>query len=229
MPRFGCIFDMDGVLIDSGEAHYQSWQRMLHRHGLEMTPEQFADTFGQTNRAIIRKLWPDRATDENIRDWGEEKEQDFRDVLREHFPEMPHASALLGALHAAGFALAVGSSGPRENVDTVLAGLGAGTLFDATVTGCDVTHSKPHPEVFLKAAQKLGLPPARCAVVEDAPVGVRAARAAGMAAIALTGTAGADELATEAHCVVDSLDQLTPDRVAELIEAHATGRSEPSA
>jgi beta-phosphoglucomutase-like phosphatase (HAD superfamily) len=86
------------------------------------------------------------------------------------------------------------------------------------VTGSDVTHGKPNPEVFLKAAEKLDLEPSRCAVVEDAPAGVEAARRARMAAIALTGTAPREKLAERAHRVVDSLGQISADDIRGLIE-----------
>jgi beta-phosphoglucomutase len=217
MSRLGVIFDMDGVLIDSYRAHFASWNRMLADHGLAMTPQQFASTFGQTNRAIITRLWPREATERNIADWGDEKEAAFREVLRESFPEMDGAGDLLQTLHAAGFALAVGSSGPRENVETVLNCLPSGHLVTAAVTACDITHSKPHPEVFLTAAEKLGLRPCRCAVIEDAVAGVQAGRNAGMATIALTGTASREDLEPAAHLVVDSLRELSPQNIAALI------------
>lgn len=218
MADHGVIFDMDGVLIDSYQAHFESWRRMLSDHGLEMTEKQFASTFGQTNRSIIAKLYPDHADDETIARWGEEKEQAFRELLREDFPEMPGAGDLLRDIHRAGMAIAVGSSGPAENVEAVLQCLDSGELVSVRVTGSDVTHGKPNPEVFLKAAEKLDLEPSRCAVVEDAPAGVEAARRARMAAIALTGTAPREKLAERAHRVVDSLGQISADDIRGLIE-----------
>ncbi len=218
MADLGVIFDMDGVLIDSYQAHFESWRRMLARHDLEMTEEQFASTFGQTNRSIITGLYPDRASDETIARWGEEKEQAFRELLREDFPEMAGAGDLLRAIDGAGMAIAIGSSGPAENVEAVLECLDGGELVSARVTGSDVTHGKPDPEVFLKAAEKLGLDPSCCAVVEDAPAGVEAARRAGMAAIAMTGTAPREKLAERSHRVVDSLSEISPDDIRDLIK-----------
>ena len=90
-------------------------------------------------------------------------------------------------------------------------------IFAAAVTARDVTHGKPHPEVFLQAASKLNADPINCAVVEDAPAGIQAARRAGMTAIGLTGTAPREELSAEAHLVVDSLDELTPEIIGSLI------------
>ena len=219
MAPYAAIFDMDGVLIDSYQAHFASWQRMLATHGLTISEKDFARTFGQTNVAIISQFWPDKAADRDVMAaMADEKEQAFREVLREHFPEMPGASDLLRALHQAGWLLAVGSSGPRENVQTVLNCLPAGGLFHAAVTGCDVSHSKPHPEVFLTAAGKLGAKPECCVVIEDAPVGLQAAHAAGMAAVALTGTFDRAAHTGRADSIVDSLTELTPGQLAELID-----------
>ena len=214
---YGVIFDMDGVLVDSYRAHFESWLRLAKAHGLTMTEEQFAATFGRTSREIIRKFWPDKVKDDaEVTAWDHEKEQDYRDILMESFPEMKGASQLLAALHGGGFKLAIGSSGPPENVRVTMDGLGMAECFGATVSGADVTHGKPHPEVFLKAAAKLGLEPKNCAVVEDAPAGVAAAKAAGMAAVAITGTATRQQLA-QADTIVDCLTQVTPDLVLQLI------------
>ena len=210
---------MDGVLVNSYHAHFESWNRMANSHGLAMTEQQFATTFGRTTREIIKTLWPEAVSDEEVPAWDAEKESAYRDILRESFPEMPGAEELLEALHQAGFALAIGSSGPPENVAAVRQCLP--DVFDAAVTAVDVTHGKPHPEVFLKASAKLKIRPIRCAVVEDAPAGVAAARSAGMAAIAITGTAPWDKLARQAHLVVDSLAELNPERIGTLIDSHA--------
>ena len=188
MNGLGVIFDMDGVLVDSYWAHFEAWNRMLARHGVAMTREQFAETFGQTNRDIIPAMWGARAGND-ADTWGDEKEADYRDIIRENFPEMDGAGELIASLAAAGFLLAIGSSGPPDNVAAVLAASPGCEHIAATVDASDVTRGKPDPQVFLKAAEKLGLAPSHCAVVEDAPAGLDAARGAKMAAIAITGTA----------------------------------------
>lgn len=220
MRRRGVIFDMDGVLIDSYRAHFESWHRLATEHGLELTEQQFAATFGQTSRQIIRKLWPGKVDEEQLVRWDAQKEAFYRKGILDEFPEMAGVNELLEALHAAGFALGVGSSGPPENVKVVLNRLKAAHVFIATVNGTEVTHGKPDPEVFLLAAGKLGIEPSRCAVIEDAPAGVQAARSAGMVPIALTGTVGRPRLAGAA-LVVDSLRELSPELITSLIDAPA--------
>ena len=217
MPRQAVIFDMDGVLVDSYHAHYEAWKRLGQEHGLTMTEQQFAATFGRTSADIIGALWPGQADDADIPAWDDHKEALYRDILRERFPAMAGAAELLRALARADFALAIGSSGPPENVQLVLERLPGAESITASVTGRDVTRGKPDPQVFLIAAQRLSVEPRSCAVVEDAPAGVQAARRAGMTAIALTGTADRATLAADAHIVVDRLCDLTPETISQAI------------
>jgi len=214
------IFDMDGVLVDSYQAHYVSWNRMLARHDLAMSEQVFASSFGRTGREILEDQFGDHVKQSEISEWDNCKEVDYRDILCEDFPAMAGARELLGNLGEAGFHLAIGSSGPPANVQVVVEQLGCGELFSATVDGHQVTCGKPDPEVFLKAAGKLGIDPRNCAVVEDAPVGITAAKRAGMTPIAITGTAPREELSDGAAIVVDSLAELSPSFIAELIQKH---------
>ena len=219
MTRQAVIFDMDGVLIDSYRAHLEAWQRLGEKLGRPITEDVFVPTFGRVNREIFHHLWGDAFTDAEIDRWGQWKEQAYREIILKNFPAVEGAAELLDALKGAGFALAIGSSGPPENVAAALLGLGRATVFDAIVNGREVTYGKPHPEVFLKAAQKLGLEPRACAVVEDSLAGLEAAARAGMTPIGLTGTFPRERLAEKAALVVDSLRELSPERIAQLIDA----------
>jgi beta-phosphoglucomutase len=216
MPDLAVIFDVDGVLTDSYRPHFLSWQRMFGELGVEFTEETFRGTFGRTNRDIFGELYQGSLSEEQIRAWGDRKEVLYREIIAEHFEPISGAVELIDALHAAGFKLGVGSSGPPENIEVTLEKLGRADRFSAIVTGADVQRGKPDPQVFRLAGDRLGLPPERCAVVEDAPQGVEAANRAGMASIGLTGTTTREKLA-HAHVVVDSLSELTPVKIAELI------------
>ena len=222
MSHRAAIFDMDGVLVDSYEAHFRSWHEALGRHGLSMSRQDFSATFGRTSREIIRQLFPGEFDAEAHDRLDAEKEAAYREILAAEVPAMDGAPALLRALAAAGWRLAIGSSGPPENVRVVLENLPGADAIEAAVDGRQVTRGKPHPEVFRKAAEKLGIPPGGCAVIEDAPAGIRAARAAGMAAVALTGTADRKTLEQAgAHLVVDSLRELSPEALATLLDEAA--------
>jgi len=200
---------MDGVLVDTYHAHYQSWLEMAQAEGLGFSEEEFARTFGRTSREIIAHFWGGGYTEEQIAALDDRKEAAFRRIIAADFPAMPGANELLGRLHEAGFKLAIGSSGPPENVDLVLDRLGSRRLFDAVITATDVTRGKPDPQVFLLAAGRLGVPPERCAVVEDATAGIAAAKAAGMASIGLTSTGRTAESLAAADLVVGSLAELS--------------------
>ncbi len=217
MDEYAVIFDMDGVLIDSYRAHYESWRVTAASRDIDMTPEIFAETFGQINIDIIPRLMPG-ATEDDIEQWSAEKEAAYRDIIAHDFPAMPGACALVSALRADGARLAVGSSGPRENVECVLAALPCGDCFAVSVCRPDVEKGKPDPEVFLAAAERLEVPPARCAVIEDAVVGLDAARAAGMAAIGITGTEERERLLGRAHHVIESFTEIDPAGVKDIIE-----------
>jgi len=213
------IFDMDGVLVDTYQAHYKSWLAMAEPEGLSFTEAEFAPTFGRTSREIIATFWGDgRFNDEEIAALDDKKEAAFRRLIAADFPAMPGVNELLRELHRAGFRLAVGSSGPPENIDLVLDRLDARPLFDAVVTGMDVTRGKPDPQVFLLAAERVKVHPECCAVVEDAPAGVAAANTAGMISVGLTSTGRTAESLAAAMLVVDSLEKLSPQLFRELID-----------
>lgn len=210
------IFDMDGVLVDTYHAHYKSWVAMAEKEGFTFTEEQFAPTFGRTSREIIAHFWGSGLTDERVAEMDAAKEEAFRRIIEEHFPAMPGARELIERLATDGFALAVGSSGPPENVAMVLHKLGVQTLFRAVVTGVDVTRGKPDPQVFLIAAERLDTVPSACTVIEDAPAGVAAARAADMKVIGLVSTGRTPEELNEADLVVRHLDDLNPAKIRSL-------------
>ncbi len=221
MPKLGVIFDMDGVLVDSYRAHFVSWSRLYAEMGIEYSEAAFAADFGRTSRDILRRRFGEEFPDEQIREFDQRKESLFREELRGDFPVMDGAADLIDALVSEGFLLAVGSSGPPENIALCLEELDRREKFAAVVTGADVSRGKPDPQVFELAASRLEMPAISCAVVEDAVHGVEAANRAGMLSIGMTGTVNRDRL-TAADLVVDSLRELTPSRIGELIRSRRT-------
>lgn len=217
------LFDVDGVLVDSYAAHRRSWQRLAAEEGLPFSEEAFRRTFGRTSRESIAFFWPGRASDAARLD--ARKEELFRAEIRERFPAMDGAREVVRVLHAAGFALAVASSAPPENVELTIERLGVRDRFGAVVTGRDVSRGKPDPQVFLLAAERLGVPPPRCVVVEDAPAGVLAAHRGGMKAVALLSTGRRREDLDEAkpELVVTSLRELSPASFERLLDTMSHG------
>ncbi len=219
---FGVIFDVDGVLIDSYEPHFQSWREIATEYGIDYTEEMFAHGFGRTSREIVATQWNrDDLSEAQIRQIDDSKEAAYRRIVATAFPAMPGARDLVAALHTAGFRVAVGSSGPPENVDLAIEKLGLAAWLGGKVTGRDVTRGKPDPQIFLKAAEKLGLAPQRCAVVEDAPAGIAAAKSAGMACVGFPSTGRTRNDVAAADLIVSSLAELSPQTFRELISHHA--------
>lgn len=216
--HFGVIFDMDGVLIDSFEAHYQSWVKLGQQYGFSMTRDEFNETFGRTSREVIRDhLSHLIQSDDDVMAMDHAKEEYFRAELEQSFPAMPGAGELIDSLAEAGFQVAIGSSGPIDNVRLTIRELGIGDKLQAVVSGSDVTRGKPDPEIFLTAAEKMGVTPQGCLVVEDSEFGVAAALAADMLCIALLSTGHQPEETSRAHKQVRSLKEITPELVEELI------------
>jgi HAD superfamily hydrolase (TIGR01509 family) len=214
--RLGVIFDIDGVLLDSYRMHYECWRSIAEKHSFTLSEKNFDSLFGRRGSEIVREIWGEDLPEEQVVLIHREKQALYRENLQRNFPENDGAIQLIDSLAAGGFVLGIGSSAPPENVEMSLNGLERANSFKAVVTGSDVSRGKPDPQVFLLAAQRMGVEPLDCAVIEDAPAGIVAALAGGMAAIALAGTAPTESL-TMAHLVVTSLRQLTPKQISELI------------
>lgn len=206
---------MDGVLADTGEAHFVAWQRMFAEQGFTLTREEFAHTFGMANPAILRHwLGPDLPR-ERIDVLAERKEALFREGVAEVRP-LPGVCKWLEWAKAHGIRQAVASSGEMANIAAIVAVLEIGNYFDALVSGAFLPKSKPDPAVFLQAAGALGVSPEECLVIEDGVVGVEAAARAGMRCLALTTTHPAERL-EGADLVIECLEDLSEATFAGLL------------
>ena len=180
------IWDMDGVILDSADAHLLSWHRMARDEGLAFTDAQFWSTFGRRNDEIIQLLWGPLAP-EKMQEIADSKERYFRDAVRTTATALPGAIELLSELHDAGYPQALASSAPKANIELISEVLGLNRYLDALVSGETVPRGKPAPDIFLKAAATLSMAPGVSLVIEDAVAGVEAAHAAGMRCIAVAG------------------------------------------
>lgn len=214
---WGAIFDWDGVVIDSSRQHELSWEMLSSEEGKPLPPDHFKNGFGRKNEFIIPNLlkWTDDSNE--IRRLSLRKEELYREiVVREGIRPLEGVGTWLDRLHQAGVPCVIGSSTHRLNIETVLDVMGFRKHFAAMVTSEDVSHGKPHPEVFLKAAEKISRQPSRCVVFEDAHVGVEAALAGGMKVVAVVGTHNAETFHGKATRVVHRLDEIFPDDLAKL-------------
>jgi beta-phosphoglucomutase len=222
MTTKAIIWDVDGTLVDTAEQHFRAWAKLAAEIGHPFTRADFAATFGMRNPEILRKLFFPDADDALCARLGARKEDLYRASVREEGTQLlPGVARLLAEFAAAGWAQAVGSSAPPGNLDLLLGLTDTRHYFGAVVSGDDVRHGKPNPEVFVTAAARLAAAPARCVVFEDAVAGVEAAKAGGMRCVAVTfvGHHPAEKLrAAGADVVVPSLDEVTVPQVTALIE-----------
>jgi beta-phosphoglucomutase len=215
------LWDLDGTLVDSEEFHWRSWRDTMRPEGVELTYAQFLASFGQRNDRIVPG-WLGRDVDAaRMRRIGEDKETEYRRLAEAHgLTPLPGAREWLTALSADGWKQSIASSAPRVNVDMMLRVAGLEGYFDAIVAADDVTIGKPDPQVFLKAAEKLDVPPSRCIVVEDARAGVEGAKRAGMRSVGVTKNGQ-----LEADVFVRSLADLPPDAFDRLLDPSAFRRT----
>lgn len=216
----GVIWDMDGVLIDTGEFHFRAWSQALSERAIPFSRESFQATFGMNNTGVLSTLLGRTPTPKFVSEISDRKEWLFRQEIQGHAQPLPGVRTWLENLKAAGARQAIASSAPPANIDVLVDELDLRPYFDAIVSGFDLP-GKPDPAVFLKAARLIGVPPGRCVVVEDAIAGVDAAQRAGMKCIAVTTTNPADTLG-DADVIVERLDVLPKDMFERLL-----GRGEP--
>lgn len=205
----GVIWDMDGVLVDTGALHYRAWEQVLGQEGIYFSPQEFRRTFGMHNASILEMLLggpPDPAT---LRRISERKEALFRHLIRGQAAPMPGVLDWLRRLQQRRVPQAVASGAPPENIEFLVDELGIRGYFSALVSSQGMP-GKPDPAVFLEAARRIGVAASHCVVVEDGLPGLEAARRAGMRSIAVTTTHPASALQA-ADRVVDRLDELSQD------------------
>jgi beta-phosphoglucomutase family hydrolase len=213
---YGALFDWDGVVIDSSQQHEESWELLAAEIGKPLPADHFLRGFGMKNQVIIPRILQWTEDPDKIHRYSLRKEALYREIIRERGIEpLPGVIALLRMLNEHGVRCAVASSTHRENIETILDVIGVRPFFDAMVTSEDVAHGKPDPEVFLKSAERIGCPPDRCVVFEDAHVGIEAGLAAGAKVIAVATTNPLDSLG-KADLAVASLEDVGWDDVSAL-------------
>lgn len=194
------LFDLDGVIVSTDRCHYRAWKRMADEEGI-FFDEKINDRLRGVSRMASLEIVLERAsrtyTDAEKAALAERKNDYYKDLIRELTPAdiLPGAMENLTELRENGVLVAVGSS--SKNTPLILRQIGLDGFFDAVSDGNNISHSKPDPEVFIKAAQMLGADPAECLVVEDADAGIEAGRRGGMQTLSVKGAKGADHFAPD--------------------------------
>jgi beta-phosphoglucomutase family hydrolase len=194
----GAIFDMDGVLLDNLDFHLQAFKLFGKEQGRTLADDQIQAVFGRKNSDMLRALLDKELTEEEIERCEARKEELYRELISPQLQETVVSGLLefVQALRRANFGIALATSGPVDNVEMVLDGLGLQNDFDFLVTGEQVKRGKPHPEAFLRAAEGLNLPASECVVFEDSFSGVEAALRANCKCVALATTHTEQDLGT---------------------------------
>jgi beta-phosphoglucomutase family hydrolase len=201
------LWDMDGVISNSYSFHFAAWQEVFTKRGIKFTKEDFTKLFGTRNDFIISSIMGREFHEGAVKIMVQEKEEAFRRKATGGIKPFPGAVKLLNALKKGNFKLGLVSSAPKENIDLVLNELNLAGIFNCIVFGQEVSESKPNPQIYLLAAKKLEVTPNDCVVIEDSPLGVKAAKTAGMKCLAITNTHPRQKL-EEADRIVDSLENV---------------------
>jgi len=177
------IFDMDGTLLASNEHRINSWQKATREHGLDISEEKYMQETGKSGKDIVKDL-----AEEQGKGMSEEEHKEVANKESKHFIEgggldqskpIPQVVDIAKAAQARGLKMAVASGGQRDVVDKAMKDYKLGEMFEAVVTSKDVPHAKPDPDIFLLAAERLGVDINKCVIFEDAPKGFEAAERAG--------------------------------------------------
>jgi beta-phosphoglucomutase-like phosphatase (HAD superfamily) len=201
------IFDLDGVIVDSEPLHEQAFRDIFEEMGYRETHAvDFADYYGRSDEALWRDFIARHRPPQPFAELVDRKRRRFIELLKADQPVFDGLPELVEKL-ARHYPLAIASGSPHPVIDEVLAMRGLHRFFPITVSVTDVPNPKPAPDVFLRAAERLGVAAGACCVIEDSAHGVTAARAGGMRVIAITHSLAPEALA-HAHCVVDTFEEI---------------------
>jgi beta-phosphoglucomutase len=210
-----CIFDLDGVIVDTAVYHYKAWKRLANELGFDITEEQNEKLKGVSrvrSLELILQWGGVTKTPEEQAELAAKKNAWYVEMISHMTPAeiLPGAREFLESCRAAGLKTALGSA--SKNSVTILDKIGIAGLFDAVIDGNKVSKPKPDPEVFLKGAEALNIPPANCVVFEDAIAGIEAAKNGGMKAVGV----GSPEVLNEADLVISGLSEMSLEKLSPL-------------
>lgn len=214
---YAFLFDKDGVITDNNAWHKLAWHRFLVDFKLQIPDEEFEKKiYGRTNEEILHEIWPKPLTAKEAEELSEAKEALFRELYFPDFKLTQGLSSFFKKANNLGISMAVATNAPKSNLDFTLDTARIRHYFKATVYALQVGKPKPAPDVYLKAAELLGFTPEKCIVFEDSLTGIKAARAAGTAVVAITTTYSRAALERVADLVIDSFEDIDPGQLYEI-------------
>ncbi|PRD56566.1 HAD family hydrolase [Sphingobacterium gobiense] len=195
MNPFAAIFDMDGVICHTNPYHAKAFEHFFDKYKIPYTEKEFEEhMYGKHNSYIMTHFFKREIIGEELKQLEDEKESLFREIYQQEIDPLPHYLPFLDDLKSAGFKTAVATSAPLANLKLIVDSLQIDTKMDSLMASEDVSQHKPHPEVYLKSAEKLGIPPNACVVFEDSFSGVTAAINAGMNVVGVLSSHSQEEL-----------------------------------
>ena len=215
LQNYAVLWDMDGVLVDTGDYHFQSWEEAFDELDISFSKEDFRKTFGMNNAGILEWVFGRKPNPDELSQISDKKESIFRELVKGKAKPLPGVLNWLKQFQEWGIKQAITSSAPPENIEVLLAELKIKVYFDTIVSGFDLP-GKPNPDVFLKAARIFRVQPENCVVIEDAIAGVEGAKRAGMHCIAVTTTNPASAL-EKADSIFDNLGEMDQEVFLSLI------------
>lgn len=189
------IFDMDGTMINNMVYHKKAWRAFAKRHGFDFTEEEFKEKFsGKKNDQIFAGIFGSRLTPQETQQYSDEKEAIYRELYAADIEPVAGLHQLIETLQKAGKKVAVATTAPKDNRDFGFKALHLENIFSVVLGDEHVTNGKPHPEIYLETAKRLGVDRQRCLVFEDSPPGVASGKAAGMTVVGLLTTHSEEDL-----------------------------------
>ena len=204
--KIGLIFDMDGVIVDNHIYHYNAWKAMAKNYDLDFNEEDYFNNMnGKEIGEVVRFLQND-ASEQEVRKIGAEKEMDYRRLYQPYLTPTKGLLSFLSQANGCNIPMCIGTSASKVNVNFTINGLGISHYFKSILDDRSVKRGKPHPEIYQKCAQSIGLLNEQCIVFEDALSGIKAAKAAGSKVVALA--TSHEKSALNAHLIVNDFSEI---------------------
>ena len=219
--EYGFIFDMDGVVIDSNPFHKIAWEKFLSGQGIPFDDQLFDNVLsGRTGPTSLRMIFGDDLSQDKLDLYLDEVDSNYQNILRQSDDIRPIAGvhAFLDQITGNGLRLALATSAPELNIELGLQKLKLENTFEHIVGKVDVSHGKPHPEVYLRSLELLGMAAENCIVFEDSKAGIQSARSAGIKVVGIASGHSKEELLEEGvSMVVDDFVGMELDQILSLI------------
>ena len=218
------IFDMDGVIVNNHDYHYEAWMQFCKKHDRMISREKFLGYFGGSSQEILEGVFEGQMTTEEIAAFADEKEAMYREIYRPHLKILNGLPEFLRNLNSNNIPAAIATSAPLANAEFVIREGGLTGLFSTIVHDAMIKNLKPHPDIYFKASELLGYAPSQCIVFEDSYRGIEAAQKAGMRVVGVATTNSPDKISYTDYVIKD-FSEINIDKIYELLGTEPVNRN----